>query len=256
MSDDPLAAIVQLLIRKAGHKCVSFGLQRFRQHPDVRLTLQDAITADGTDLLRSDAVRLRGEDEAAMLAATTGEDASDIAALQAILGEADAAGARDQLLTLVASQTQLLRSALLLERLRIESAKADDAARETGYQQRDHALIEGVLRQAQRRYAPSAEKALLSVLVGRYQQLPDAQRRRFVIFGLLAGALIFSAQDARATVFGLALWFAALFVLRLMAKADPKLRHVYLRHRRYRGYYPARSTPFRDNTASRGEYDT
>ncbi|MEF3081615.1 S46 family peptidase [Luteimonas sp. SMYT11W] len=127
-------------------------------------------------LLRSDAVRLRGEDEAAMLAATTGEDASDIAALQAILGEADAAGARDQLLTLVASQTQLLRSALLLERLRIESAKADDAARETGYQQRDHALIEGVLRQAQRRYAPSAEKAVLGVLVGRYQQLPDAQR--------------------------------------------------------------------------------
>jgi len=29
-----------------------------RQHPDVRLTLQDAITADGTDLLRSDAVDL------------------------------------------------------------------------------------------------------------------------------------------------------------------------------------------------------
>ena len=29
-----------------------------RQHPDVRLTLQDAITADGTDLLRADAVDL------------------------------------------------------------------------------------------------------------------------------------------------------------------------------------------------------
>ena len=29
-----------------------------RQHPDVRLSLQDAITADGTDLLRSDAVDL------------------------------------------------------------------------------------------------------------------------------------------------------------------------------------------------------
>ena len=76
------------------------------------------------------------------------------------------------------------------------------------------------------------------------------------LVGLLAGALIFSAQDARATVFGLALWFAALFVLRLMAKADPKLRHVYLRHRRYKGYYPARSTPFRDNTAHPGRHDT
>ena len=33
MSDDPLAAIVQPLIRKAGHKCISFGFQRFRQRP-------------------------------------------------------------------------------------------------------------------------------------------------------------------------------------------------------------------------------
>lgn len=61
--------------------------------------------------------------------------------------------------------------------------------------------------------------------------------RELVMFsGLLAGALIFSAQEVRATVFGIALWFAALFVFRLMAKSDPKMRHVYLRHRRYKGY--------------------
>lgn len=78
--------------------------------------------------------------------------------------------------------------------------------------------------------------------------------RELVMFsGLLAGALIFSAQEVRATVFGIALWFGALFALRLMAKADPKLRHVYLRHRRYKPYYPARSTPFRDNTPSQGK---
>ena len=72
--------------------------------------------------------------------------------------------------------------------------------------------------------------------------------REMVMFsGLLAGALIFSAQELRATIFGLALWFGALFVLRQMAKADRKLRQVYLRHRRYRAYYPARSTPFRIN---------
>lgn len=67
--------------------------------------------------------------------------------------------------------------------------------------------------------------------------------------GLLAFALIFSAQELRAAVFGLVLWFGALFVCRLMAKADPKMRSVYLRHRRYQAYYPARSTPFRDNPA-------
>lgn len=72
--------------------------------------------------------------------------------------------------------------------------------------------------------------------------------RELVMFaGLLAGALIFSAQDLRATVFGVLLWFSALFTFRLMAKADPKLRHVYLRHRKYKKYYPARSTPFCDS---------
>lgn len=78
--------------------------------------------------------------------------------------------------------------------------------------------------------------------------------RELVMFsGLLAGALVFSAQELRAAVFGLALWFGALFVCRLMANADPKLRHVYLRHRLYRDYYPARSTPFRENTARQGK---
>lgn len=76
--------------------------------------------------------------------------------------------------------------------------------------------------------------------------------REMVMFsGLLAGALVFSAQDIRATVFGLFLWFAALFALRLMAKSDPKMRYIYLRHRRYKTYYPARSTPFRENIVNR-----
>lgn len=78
--------------------------------------------------------------------------------------------------------------------------------------------------------------------------------RELVMFtGLLAGALVFSAQEVRATVFGIGLWFGALFVLRLMAKSDPKLRHVYLRHRQYKAYYSPRSTPFRENTSSQGK---
>jgi hypothetical protein len=32
-----------------------------------------------------------------------------------------------------------------------------------------------------------------------------------------------------------------------MAKADPLMRFVYMRHRTYRPYYPAHSTPFRKN---------
>lgn len=78
--------------------------------------------------------------------------------------------------------------------------------------------------------------------------------RELVMFsGLAAGALIFSAQDLRATVFGIALWFGALFACRLMAKSDPRMRQVYMRHRAYRTYYPPRSTPFRINSPGQGK---
>lgn len=65
--------------------------------------------------------------------------------------------------------------------------------------------------------------------------------------GLLAGALIFSAQEIKAAIFGLALWLGSLHFFRIMAKADPKMRYVYLRQRRYKSYYAPRSIPFRTN---------
>lgn len=78
--------------------------------------------------------------------------------------------------------------------------------------------------------------------------------RELVMFsGLLAGALVFSAQEWKATIFGVILWFASLYLWRLMAKSDPKMRAVYMRHRRYKAYYPARSTPFRENTPGQGK---
>lgn len=78
--------------------------------------------------------------------------------------------------------------------------------------------------------------------------------RELVMFaGLMAFALVFSAQEFKATVFGLFLWFGALFGLRLMAKSDPKMRFVYLRQRRYTRYYAPRSTPFRLNSQSQGK---
>jgi type IV secretion system protein TrbD len=75
----------------------------------------------------------------------------------------------------------------------------------------------------------------------------DCDRELIMMSGLCSFALIFSAQDFIATVFGIALWIFSLFVLRIMAKADPKMRPVYLRHRKYKKYYPAHSTPYRNN---------
>lgn len=127
-------------------------------------------------LRRSDAVRVRAEDEHGMLAtAAAARERADIDALAATLAEGVQVRDREFLLGLFGSQTQLMRTAIMLERLRVESAKPD-AERESGYQARDHALIEGFLRQVQRRYSPGVEKALLAALLARYQQLPDTQR--------------------------------------------------------------------------------
>lgn len=76
---------------------------------------------------------------------------------------------------------------------------------------------------------------------------PQGHREMVMVSGLISFALVFSAQELVATIFGLFLWFFSLFMFRLMAKADPQMRPVYLRHRLYRRYYPARSTPFRVN---------
>jgi type IV secretion system protein TrbD len=72
-------------------------------------------------------------------------------------------------------------------------------------------------------------------------------RELVMLSGLIAGALIFSAQEMRAFIVGVTLWLLALFLFRAMAKADPKMRHVYMRQRRYIAYYTPRSTPYRIN---------
>ncbi|GAB3510935.1 S46 family peptidase [Pseudoxanthomonas daejeonensis] len=126
-------------------------------------------------LRRSDAVQLRGADERDMLQHNARGDRRELDALAGVLAQASAVRERDLLLGLMMSQSQLLRSALTLERLRIEAAKPDET-REAGYQARDLALIEGTLKQVQRRYDRAVEKAVLTALLGRYQRLPDAQR--------------------------------------------------------------------------------
>jgi type IV secretion system protein VirB3 len=72
-------------------------------------------------------------------------------------------------------------------------------------------------------------------------------RELVMLAGLIAFSLVFNAQEWRAAFIGTALWVAALFLLRLMAKSDPLMRQVYLRHRRYKAYYPPRATPFKNN---------
>ena len=131
-------------------------------------------------LKRSDAVAIRRKGEDAMLAWLDKQPHArtlrpDIDAVARLIAGGNATRERDLLFALLQSQTQLMRSALTLQRLAHERGKPD-AERETGYQQRDEDLTAGMLKQVQRRYDVAVEKRLLSALLIRYQQLPEAQR--------------------------------------------------------------------------------
>ena len=71
-------------------------------------------------------------------------------------------------------------------------------------------------------------------------------RRTILTLGLLLFVMVF-AWDFYWTVdlICVALWFAALALLRAAAKADPQHMDVFKRYLRYRLYFfPAQSTPF------------
>jgi len=86
--------------------------------------------------------------------------------------------------------------------------------------------------------------------------------RKILLFGcdrelvLTAGAitiiLIVSLRSWLTAFVGVGVWFLSVWGLRLMAKADPFMRHIIVRYyKKYRqDYYPPRSTPFHINKAS------
>ena len=77
--------------------------------------------------------------------------------------------------------------------------------------------------------------------------LLGADRELVLFSGLLVAALTVTSFQAVSIVTGIVIWTVSLFLLRQMAKADPRMRDVYQRHLLYRRYYPARSRPYRKN---------
>lgn len=75
--------------------------------------------------------------------------------------------------------------------------------------------------------------------------LMGADRELVLLTGLAAAMLIFVVLTWYAAMLGIAIWILAVAALRMMAKADPLMRQVYVRHVAYRPYYRATSTPWR-----------
>jgi type IV secretory pathway TrbD component len=57
--------------------------------------------------------------------------------------------------------------------------------------------------------------------------------------GMLAAILVLAFGDVVLAAVGIAFWLIVLVVLQRMAKYDPQLSRVYIRHLNKRIYYPA-----------------
>jgi type IV secretory pathway TrbD component len=75
--------------------------------------------------------------------------------------------------------------------------------------------------------------------------LMGADRELVLITGLAVIILIFVVLTVYSALFGVAVWIVVVAVLRMMARADPMMRRVYIRHIAYKPSYRATSTPWR-----------
>lgn len=78
----------------------------------------------------------------------------------------------------------------------------------------------------------------------RPNQLLGGDRELVLISALIAVSLAFSLATWWGIVVSLCFWLTAVAVLQRMGKADPQLRQIYMRHIRYRSFYPAKSGMF------------
>ena len=74
----------------------------------------------------------------------------------------------------------------------------------------------------------------------RHNLLLGCDRELLLLSGLLSAMLIFALVTWWGIVAGIVLWIVSVAVLSRMSKADAMLRHVYIRHVKYRPFYAAK----------------
>lgn len=80
--------------------------------------------------------------------------------------------------------------------------------------------------------------------LSRPELILGCEREPILLAGLMTAILIFVASTLLSAVIGVALWFVCFALFRKMAKADPQMSKLYIKHIRYKAYYQPRSTPF------------
>ncbi len=81
--------------------------------------------------------------------------------------------------------------------------------------------------------------------LSRPNHLMGADRELVLLTGLATAILIFVVLTWFSALFGIAIWIVVIGALRMMAKADPMMRQVYVRHVGYRPSYLPTSSPWR-----------
>jgi type IV secretion system protein TrbD len=76
------------------------------------------------------------------------------------------------------------------------------------------------------------------------------EREPTLMTAMVAGGLAVSGQNLVAIAIAAALWFGSIGYFRQMAKSDPQMTTIYIRHRKYGVYYPPRSRPYRGDERS------
>lgn len=80
--------------------------------------------------------------------------------------------------------------------------------------------------------------------LSRPEMIMGCEREPILVAGLMVAVLVFVASTLFSAMIGLLLWIVCFALFRKMAKADPHMSKLYLRHIKYKPYYQAKSTPF------------
>ena len=70
-----------------------------------------------------------------------------------------------------------------------------------------------------------------------------AERELVILSAILSAMLVFSVANAYMAGLGILFWLSSVAVFQRLAKIDPQMSRVYVRHARYRNYYPAGGHP-------------
>ena len=69
-------------------------------------------------------------------------------------------------------------------------------------------------------------------------------RELVLLTALFSGMIMFYSFDLVLFIIAFTLFMVSLKGVRMIAKADPLMKNVYLRHTKYKGIYLAKSTPY------------